>query len=198
MLAIAVSTPGCLVTSDPVSYEPEPTPPILLAKGLEPDPRRVHLLGTSDAETNKLPIKASVLSEDAGRSVKVALFIDYGLKNVQGQPFLFNLRGFSEVPASTLTRGPRPLENVEYNLGSYPLQPGCHRLTLVVTHEFDTTTECPKRLFDSDQVTWHFINCGGESDCQGSIDTCPPIEAACPEEPSSGTTTGAADAATGG
>lgn len=194
-LAIAVSTPGCLVTSDPVSYEPEPTPPILLTSGLEPDPRRVHLLGDPSG-VNVLDIKASVLSEDAGKTVKAALLIDYGYKNVLGQPFRFILQSFPELPASTLGYGPRELEGISYYLYP-PLDPGCHRLTLVVTHEFDTATGCPKRLVDSDQVTWQFIRCSDDGSCPSALDDCPPIEASCPEAPSSGTA-GAADAATGG
>jgi hypothetical protein len=186
-LAIAVSTQACLVTADPVSYEPQPTPPIILTSGLDPDPRRIHRLGGVSG-VDVLDIKASVLSEDAGQTVKTALFIDYGEKSPQGQPFRFFLQSFPELPASTLGAGPRALQGVRYFVDSIPLLPGCHRLTLVVTHAFDLESGCPKQLYDSDQVTWHFNRCNEDgSDCPDAVENCPPIEASCPEEPSTGT-----------
>jgi hypothetical protein len=195
-LAMAVSTQGCLVTADPVSYEPQPTPPIILTTGLDPDPRRIHRLGGVSGVT-MLDIKASVLSEDAGQTIKTALFIDYGHANAQGQPFRFFVQSFPELAPSTLGAGPRDLQGVDYFLASTPLVAGCHRLTLVVTHAFDTKSGCPKQLFDSDQVTWHFNRCNEDgSDCADSVEDCPPIEASCPEETTKGTA--ASDAGTTG
>jgi hypothetical protein len=186
-LAMTMSTQGCLVTADPVSYDPEPTPPFLVTGGLEPDPRRIYRLG-GDSGIDQLDISASVVSEDAGRTVKAAIFIDYGFQNVEEQPFRFALLNFPELAAGTLAQGPRPLAGVRYRLGSYPLTAGCHRVTLVVSHEFDTKTQCPKRLFDSDQVTWQFNRCDdGGGECAESVEDCPAIEATCPEVASAGT-----------
>ncbi|UQA62639.1 hypothetical protein [Polyangium aurulentum] len=189
-----MSTQGCLVTADPDTYDAEQTPPFLVAGGLAPDPRRIYRLG-GDSGIDQLDISASVVSEDEGRTVKAAIFIDYGFKNVEEQPFRFALLNFPELAAGTLSQGPRPLTGVRYRLGSYPLTAGCHRITLVVSHEFDTKTQCPKDLFDSDQVTWQFNRCDdGGGECAEAVEDCPPIEATCPKAPAEGTQSAASGA----
>jgi len=177
----AVLAPGCLVTAEPVTYEPQQTPPILVASGLDPDPRSVLRVG-GDLGLLEFPIVASVASEDAGESVKSALYIDYGFQNPLKQPFRNIFANFAELPAATLADGPRPLVGVLYNAGVVELDPGCHRLTLVVTHEFDTRTGCPKDLRDSSQITWHFRQCG-VGDCLPVLENCPATEVSCPLDP---------------
>jgi hypothetical protein len=178
---LAVLAPGCLVTAEPVTYDPLQTPPILVASGLDPDPRSILLVG-GDLGLVEFPIAASVASEDAGESVKVALYVDYGFENPVKQPFRYPFANFGELPAATLADGPRPLVGVGYNSKVLELKPGCHRLTLIVTHEFDTRTGCPKDLRDSSQITWHFRQCG-VGDCLPVLENCPPTEASCPLDP---------------
>ncbi|TKD05120.1 hypothetical protein [Polyangium fumosum] len=182
---LAVLAPGCLVTAEPVTYEPQQTPPILVASGLDPDPRSILLVG-GDLGLPEFPIVASVASEDAGESVKVALYVDYGEMNAFNQPFRWAFPNFQELPAATLADGPRPLVGVRWNSTVYPLDAGCHRLTLVVTHEFDTQTGCPKDLRDSSQITWQFRQCG-VGDCPPILENCPSAAASCPLDPTAAT-----------
>jgi hypothetical protein len=182
--SLVLGLPGCLVTADPVSYEPAQTPPIIVSSGLDPDPRDILLIG-GDMGVGRLDFTASVLSEDAGESVKVRLYIDYGMPiNEESiRPFRFSWAFFSPLPPATLAEGARPLgEDVEWVDGNFPLQPGCHRLTLIVSHEFEDTTGCPKDLNDSSQITWQFRQCGlGE--CLPILEDCPSTDATCPLAP---------------
>lgn len=174
-------TSGCLVTAEPVSYDPTQSPPILVASGLSPDPRGILRIG-GDEGVSEVGITASVLSEDVNENVKVALYVDYGFTSKSGLPFRYNLQTFPEFPPGTLADGPRPLVGIRWVDGAYPIDPGCHRLTLVATHEFDTATGCPKNLNDSSQITWHFRQCD-VGECPVSLVDCPTADATCPLMP---------------
>jgi hypothetical protein len=180
-LVLASLASGCLVTADPITYEPTQSPPIIVASALNPDPRGILLIGGDDG-LKEFGITASVVSEDAGENVKVALYVDYGFTNALDQPFRFALQTFPELPPGTLANGPRPLVGIHWVDGVFPIQPGCHRLTLVATHEFDTASGCPKNLNDSSQVTWHFRQCD-DGECPVSLVECPTTDATCPLEP---------------
>jgi hypothetical protein len=180
-LVLALLAPSCLETGNPVTYEPTQSPPIIVASALNPDPRSILLLGGDEGLT-ELGITASVVSEDAGENVKVALYVDYGITNALGQPFRFALQTFPELAPGTLAKGPRQLVGVRWVDGVFPIQPGCHRLTLVTTHAFDTASGCPKNLNDSSQITWHFRQCD-VGECPASLVDCPATNATCPLEP---------------
>lgn len=172
---------GCLVTADPVTYEPTQSPPIIVASSLNPDPRGILLVG-GDEGMEEFGITASIVSEDAGETVKVALYVDYGFTNALDQPFRFALQTFPELPSGTLADGPRQLVGVHWVDGVFPIQPGCHRLTLIATHAFDTASGCPKNLNDSSQITWHFRQCD-VGECPVSLVECPTTDATCPLAP---------------
>ena len=154
---------------------------MIVASGLNPDPRSILLVG-GDEGSKEFGITASVVSEDVEESVKVALYVDYGFTNALGQPFRNALQTFPELPSGTLADGPRKLGGVRWVDGLFSIEPGCHRLTLVVTHEFDTASGCPKNLNDSSQITWHFRQCD-VGDCPATLVDCPATDATCPVEP---------------
>lgn len=172
---------GCLVTTEPVAYEPTQSPPIILASGLDPDPRGILRIG-GDEGVDEVGITASILSEDAEASVKFAFYVDYGATNALGQPFSFSLQTLPELQAATMADGPRSLLGVRWVDGIFPIEPGCHRLTLIATHAFDTETGCPQNLADSSQVTWHFRQCD-VGECPISLVNCPVPTATCPLAP---------------
>ncbi len=182
LLSLVVLAPGCLVTQDPVTYEPVQTPPVITSIGLSPDPREILLVG-GDVGVPQFDITASILSEDTDQPVKVSLYVDYGSMNALDQPFRFALPNFPDLPPASLSDGPRKLIGVRWVEGAFPLSLGCHRLTLVVTHAFDAVTGCPKNLNDSSQVSWFFRQCG-DGECTPVLDNCPSTEAICPTEPS--------------
>lgn len=180
-LVLVFLASGCLVTADPVTYEPTQSPPILVTSGLSPDPRGILLVGGDEGQ-KEFGITASVVSEDSGANVKVALYVDYGFTNALKQPFRYSLQTFPELSPGTLANGPRPLLGIHWVDGILPILPGCHRLTLVATHAFDTASGCPKNLNDSSQVTWHFRQCD-VGECPAALVDCPAIDATCPLEP---------------
>lgn len=169
------------MTTEPVAYEPTQSPPIILASGLDPDPRGILRIG-GDEGVDEVGITASILSEDADASVKFAFYVDYGTTNALGQPFSFALQTLPELQAATMADGPRSLLGVRWVDGIYPIDPGCHRLTLIATHAFDTETGCPQNLADSSQVTWHFRQCD-VGECPVSLVNCPVPTATCPLAP---------------
>jgi len=180
-LVLALFASGCLLTGEPVSYEPTQSPPMIVASALNPDPRSILLVG-GDEGLKEFGITASVVSEDVEEDVKVALYVDYGFTNALNQPFRNALQTFPELPAGTLADGPRKLLGVRWVDGLFSIEPGCHRLTLVVTHAFDAASGCPKNLNDSSQVTWHFRQCD-VGECPATLVECPPTDATCPLEP---------------
>lgn len=179
---LAMFGSGCLVTTEPVAYEPTQTPPIILASGLDPDPRGILRIG-GDEGVDEVGITASILSEDAGSSVKFAFYLDYGAKSASGRPFRLAVQTLPELPAATMADGPRSVVGIRWFDDSiFGLEPGCHRLTLIATHAFDSATGCPQNLDDSSQITWHFRQCD-VGECPSSLVNCPAVEATCPLTP---------------
>jgi hypothetical protein len=180
LASLGMIVSSCLITQQPVTYEPAQTPPIIVASGLSPDPRGILRVG-GDEGLYEFDITASVLSEDAGESVKMAIYVDYGMTNVFKQPFRNIITTFAELPAASLSDGPRKL-GLHWYSDAVLLSPGCHRLTLVVTHAFDPASGCPKDLNDASLVTWQFRQCG-DGECTETLEDCPDTSATCPLDP---------------
>jgi hypothetical protein len=51
----------------------------------------------------------------------------------------------------------------KWNLVSNAPAPGCHTVTLIVSHEFDAETSCPVCRNDSSQLTWPVFVCDSET-----------------------------------
>lgn len=172
---LALTPSGCLVASTPEFEKPERTPPFLLAATADPDIREFVLI--TDEEANiRNEFSAMVMSEDVGQPVKVALYIDYGEPNVEGRPFHKALILFPEIPPGRMSDNPR---QVRAHL--YPeqenVEPGCHTVTMIVSHEFDYSG-CPKSLADSSQLTWTVLRCSSATNCvpidaDNSTKNCP-------------------------
>jgi len=111
---LAIMSPACLVTSTTDFPEPEQTPPFLVASSADPDIR--EFLIVVDGESRK-DFTASLLSEDRGQPVQIALYIDYGRSNVAGQPFKNAITTFPDIPAGTFSDGPRPVRAPGFSRG---------------------------------------------------------------------------------
>lgn len=172
---LALTPAGCLVASTPEFEKPQQTRPFLLAASADPDIREFVII-TDEKANIRNEFSALVMSEDVGEPVKVALYIDYGEPNVEGRPFHKALTLFPDLPAGKLSDGGRRIrahlfpeqENVE---------PGCHTVTMIVSHEFDYSG-CPKSLDDSSQLTWTVLRCSSITDCatinaDNSAKNCP-------------------------
>lgn len=163
-IGLSLMPSACLVLSTPQFEEPEQTPPFLIAAAADPDPREFVLVLDED---NRKDFGAAVLSEDRGEPVQVALYIDYGLSNAAGHPFFRSIAEFPEIPAGTMASGPRAV-STQWFLDTANVEPGCHTVTMIVTHEFDYRN-CPKLLSDSSQLVWKVLRCT-------TNDTCPTID----------------------
>ncbi len=152
---------SCLVTSSPDFQDPARTRPFLLPDLASPDPRRVIVL---DATTDRVELDGFVVGEDAGSAVQPRLLLDYGtFDEVLGKPFQDSVSGV-DVPPGSLDGEPRKVSVVARASG-FGLTPGCHRLTLMVSHKYDEATGCPSDLDDYDAITWTVLVCDANGIC---------------------------------
>ena len=175
---------ACLVTSKPQIEQPRQTAPFLVPASADPDAREfIKLEGDSP-----LTLFADVVSEDGDRAVLSALYLDYGRQNpdLPDWPYTLAIQG-NTFAAGTLADGPRRIHQT-FIPSIYSVEPGCHTLTLVVSHEFEQVTSeryCPSSLADSSQITWYLLKCSAPGNCP-TIDLasekqkCPVATVACP------------------
>jgi hypothetical protein len=164
---LATANAGCLMTSTPQFTPPKQTRPLLLPSTASPDLSAVFKVTDSNSQIF-LPFTVYVLSQDdPGNQVLSAILFDYGVPFVT-QPYTAFNQGVP-LPEGTLDQGPRKL-TVDYAFNGSE-SPGCHTLTLVATHHFDSPTFCP--CFDDDYstVTWFVLRC--DPSVAGSCDSLP-------------------------
>jgi len=159
-ILLAIMPSACLVASTPEFDEPAQTRPFLVAAAADPDLREFLLVVDDD---QRVDFRASVISEDRAEPLKIALYVDYGLTNNAGNPFRQSIADFPDIPAGTLKQGPRPV-HAEWFLDSAVVPPGCHTITMMVTHKFDFR-KCPDRLADSSHLVWNILRCTSAEAC---------------------------------
>jgi hypothetical protein len=171
---------SCLVTSTPDFKDRAQTAPNLKASTAVPDPREMLILG---ATKTSLQFWVELESEDAKQNVEVQLLIDYGVPNELGQPYQDAAPG-EEVLASSLDdTTSRPAKATILIKNRIP--EGCHTVTMMVTHAFQSgiLSGCPADLSDSDQITWTVYRCGDQApECPPPIDPtvdCPVVTHTC-------------------
>lgn len=169
-MAAAFAASGCLVTSVPDDETPTLTPPFILDGTAAPPVSDILEIKKDPTNPNKytsVGLSVSVRSEDAGADLVPILYVDYGFYDEdQNLPFRA-ARLLDNLPAKTLSDGPRSLA-VAYRPTA--LLPGCHTVTLMVTHAFSPNL-CPKdTVGDSDQITWRFALCADSSSCIADVD----------------------------
>lgn len=191
-----MSAPACLVVSTPELDEPERTPPFLIASTADPDSRKVVLID-SDAQRK---FSALVRSEDDGGDLSVAMYIDYGDpsgnyepgQDIPKWPYYKWFPG-PPVEAGTFSELDRRASATYFPILD-PIKPGCHTLTMIVSHEFVENEDgryCPRDLTDSSQLTWIVFRCDAEQ-CPADLkqlaaEQCPSAGLTCPargDEPS--------------
>jgi hypothetical protein len=183
-MTLAMCATGCLVTTTPQFQEQQQTAPFLVAH--DPDNRAFvvadDLVWLPVAHLN---FGAYLVSEDASQPVELHMYLDYGVPTSIGggktQPFRSYTRG-EQQPAGHLTDPPR-LFNFEW-IPPVIFDPGCHTVTLIASHHFDESSNCPTHLADSSQVVWNVIRCKSDDASQpcdiAELNQMKPMDGRCP------------------
>lgn len=157
---------GCVVVSDPEFEDPARSAPVFLPDRAVPDPRTFLQLNQT---TNQFTFSGLFVSEDAGQELEARLYVDYGVVTLD-KPYADVIIG-NRIPAGTIEDGAREA-SATWTSGEAPISPGCHRMTLVVAHEYGADG-CPvsppnaaPHQVDYDVITWTVVRCDAE---------CPPI-----------------------
>jgi hypothetical protein len=161
VLCGAVMMPSCLVTSSPDFQDPKRTRPLFVPDLASPDPRKVIVV---DSTTNLIELEGFIVGEDAGSPVQARVLRDYGSYQPDvGQPFQESSNG-TTTAAGTSDSEPRRVSG-RVRRESFGLTPGCHRLTLMVSHSFDEETGCPSDPEDYDELSWLVLVCDAPGVC---------------------------------
>ncbi len=176
--ALAVSATGCLVISPPAYEPPEKTAPVLAAV-FPPPYRPVHIDLLNPLDKIK-DFGATVLSEDNGEPVQIALYIDYGTRTSNKYPYRRSIDAPS-VAAGTIAGGQRPFtRTLDLNIDSIPNdgvtpERECHTITMMASHAFNENKyNCPDDPDDMGWITWQLITCDpDEPTCPTS---CPALD----------------------
>jgi hypothetical protein len=179
-LSMLASTTSCLVTDSPEFAPPDRTRPLLLASDLLPTTEVLQFeLKEGAANYTSDTFIAQVLSEDAGQDLEVVLLTDYGsgaYNNIDGPwaPRVFQDR----LDPGHTAQGPREV-TVPYQPDRNALAPGCHTVTMLVTHRFaqeEARRYCPEAANDFDTLTWFISLCReqqpGEVEPDCPLDNC--------------------------
>jgi hypothetical protein len=149
--------PGCLITSNADFVQPKGTPPFLTS--LKPAPYLVTpVRGAAGMYPAPRPITFDVISEDLpSKDLQAYLLLDFQGFSAPVEILWSN----TMIPAGHIDdQGPR-----EYTAPlSFPagIQPGCHSVTLAVSHQFDLVPELlrvkltPQDEEDVATATWWY------------------------------------------
>ncbi|MFO0756787.1 MAG: hypothetical protein U0359_09860 [Byssovorax sp.] len=196
-MVIAMCTPACLVTSTPSFDPPQQTRPFLVPSSADPDPRGILIVDSLNLPTY-FEFTANVVSNDANEKVDLKLYLDYGFTNVAGQPFRKSIGSPASLDASTMDNDKRPPARIKWYPGLEPIDMGCHTMTLIASHHFDDTMECPVCRNDSSQITWPVFRCDSsnpiDTPCSADFGACTEWKDTCHEQadPDAGVACGAA------
>ncbi|AUX21513.1 hypothetical protein SOCEGT47_019990 [Sorangium cellulosum] len=178
--ALAASAAGCLVIEPPEYKEPARTAPVLTPT-FPPVFLPIHI---TEQDTLK-EFEATVLSEDNGDPVQVALYIDYGKRTPWNSPYLRNTTP-GWIEPGTIAGGPRPvllrwlLSQMNLPDAAETAADRCHTITMMATHAFNQRAGgcvCPEDPKDMSAITWQIIDC----DPNEPHDPSNPDDIPCPE-----------------
>ncbi len=159
LATFAAMTPSCFITSTPDFQPPSQTPPLLDGNTASP-PLGDVIIAQPNTE---IDLKAGLRSEDAGEDVAVYLYVDYGLNTVPDQPYAI-VFPIGTVGASTISDDSR---YASITWKPQLISPGCHRLTMMVSHKFNFIggVTCPADLSDSSALSWDLLLCSSTASC---------------------------------
>lgn len=162
--AISMSS-GCLVEDPPPFVAPQKTAPRLDYSKATPGLDQVIVRNSGESLEFRVPVK----SEDAGDGLVGNLLLDYAGEGTAITPL-----GFATVSASTLDdRDERVLKTTITILPK--TSPGCHRITLRVTHFSNLAPGNPYQLIDKSDLAeaFWFANINVSPETAGMLVDCP-------------------------
>jgi hypothetical protein len=153
--------PSCLVTSSPEFTQPGGQMSAPFLSSLSPEPYKIISVTKLGPSYPSSKIDFSVFSDDGGQKVYAWLVVDY--QTVDENTFLWKPIDpgtfDSNTRAANGLRVGRPV-SMPYTLPP-KTPPGCHTLTLVVTHDFAGPSSNTLDSYDSTIATW-WLNVGDD------------------------------------
>ena len=158
---------SCLVTTSPDFAKPVRTPPFLT--NLSPAPyviQSIRSFPTTPKSYPTLTISFEVVSEDLqSSSLQGLLWLDFQGFGSTDVPV--RVGTVPKIPPGHFPSAPRDLIKAEFAFDS-TVPPGCHSVTLVVTHEFDNPLALRPRPVDENDVAtatwWYDVDDDGPPD----------------------------------
>jgi len=167
---MALGSAGCLVTESPEFTAPKRTRPLLT--NLDPPTEAVQTVprvaGTTNTYVVDRTIKFDILSEDLGKGVEALVIVDF--EGLQSSAFPKTTCNLITIPAGTMQsprRGPYTCD-LDLNKIVPRVEPGCHPITVVATHDFVTASARPIDDQDVDVATW-FYQVGFDENAPDSV-----------------------------
>ena len=147
-LAVPCLLGACLVTSTEDFPDPAQTPPFLSATRASPALNQLIIVDGTSPEP--IDFSTYVRSEDQNAQLQAHLVADWPLTTSALQITQIPPGTFADSRFLTLRWDPR---SPTLTTGQ-PLGRGCHPITLVVSHSFNTFTSVPASLDDADFLVW--------------------------------------------
>ncbi len=166
LVAVGLSMlPGCLIDDPPPYTAPKPTPPRLDYTQALPSLDQVIVTNVGEVVNFKMP----VTSEDAGQALFAILLFDYG-GDGSVPDFLYS----APLPASTLDDPQPRVFSLPWTVRK-GVPPGCHRVTLRVTHFANLDRNKPAEAVDKKDLAeaYWFANINVNSQMANSLVDCP-------------------------
>jgi hypothetical protein len=158
--------PGCLIDDPPPYAAPKQTPPRLDTTHANPPLDQVIVKNSGEVVNFQMP----VTSEDAGEALAAILLFDYGGDGSVPEP----VSPTTPLPASTLDDPEPRVFNLPWTIRK-GVTPGCHRLTLRVTHFANLDQMRPAEVVDKKDLAeaYWFANINVKPENANSLVDCP-------------------------
>lgn len=169
--SLAMLAHGCLITSTSDFAAQPKSPPFL--NGFSALPAIDQFVVVPTTQTEPVSFVAQVRAEDEGEPLEAKLVVDAATARPGLVDFLTLAPGtFNEARSISLSWLPTA------SIGGQSLAPGCHTMTMIVTHHYQVDSILPADANDADQLTWWLL-LGDPADLD-YLSTVTFAEAGCP------------------
>ncbi|MFO0662124.1 MAG: hypothetical protein U0165_20170 [Polyangiaceae bacterium] len=164
---------GCLITSTTDFAAQPKSPPFL--NGFSASPPIDEFVVVATTQTDPLSFSAQVRAEDEGEPLDAKLVIDAASAQPGLVDFLRLAPGtFNQARTISLSWQPSAA------IGGQSVAPGCHTITMIVTHQYQLDSFLPADASDADQLTWWVLV--GSPDDLDYLSTVTFAAAGCPAD----------------